>query len=126
MAPKVPGVVDPTADNNNNQGDKIYQQYRDAGLELYKANNAVAPGINEVFARFRTGRLKIASHLTEIFQEINTYARDKNGKVIKDNDHLLDAVRYVCVSGLQYARIRDKRKSPWDTVTNTVSSWVTA
>jgi hypothetical protein len=39
--------------------------------------------------------LKIFETLPRIQREYTLYRRDLNGKVIKENDHLLDALRYA-------------------------------
>ena len=35
--------------------------------------------------------------------EFRLYRRDEKGNVVKENDHLMDATRYLVVSGLQVA-----------------------
>lgn len=42
--------------------------------------------------RFETGRLKVASHLSEFFDEYATYHREK-GLLVKIKDDILSAVR---------------------------------
>ena len=42
--------------------------------------------------RFALGGLKIASHLTEVFDEYSTYHREK-GLLVKVKDDLLSAIR---------------------------------
>jgi hypothetical protein len=47
------------------------------------------------------GIRKVFASLGNWLQEFRLYARDKDGKVIKANDdHLMDATRYLIVSGL--------------------------
>jgi len=41
----------------------------------------------------QTGRLKIAKHLVDVFDEIHLYHRD-NGKLVKEMDDLISAIRY--------------------------------
>ncbi len=40
-----------------------------------------------------TSRLKVFSNLKGFFDELRFYRRDDKGKVIKHNDHLMDATR---------------------------------
>ena len=47
-----------------------------------------------------SGKLKVFASLGHYRQELRLYARDKDGKVIKVNDHLMDAKRYLVMSGL--------------------------
>jgi phage terminase large subunit len=67
-----------------------------AGFNIKKAVNAVAPGIDFV----NTKRPKILSSSTNHLREKKSYRRkqDRNGNIledpVKDNDHLQDAERY--------------------------------
>jgi phage terminase large subunit-like protein len=56
--------------------------------------NSVEAGIMRLTQRIKTGRLKVAKNLTEFFKEKRLYHR-KDGKIVKSNDHILDAVRYL-------------------------------
>lgn len=37
-------------------------------------------------------------------KEYRLYRRDENGKIMKENDHLMDAMRYYIVSGIEVSR----------------------
>jgi hypothetical protein len=60
-------------------------------------------GISEMEQRFATGRLKIARHLSEWFEEYRDYHRE-NGVVNKVDDDLLSATRQV-VMGIRHAKV---------------------
>lgn len=62
----------------------------------------VEPGVIDILERFRTGRLKIFSNLSPLFEEMRMYYR-KDGQIVKANDHLLDAMR-IGVMMLRKAR----------------------
>jgi hypothetical protein len=49
----------------------------------------------------KTGRLKVASHLNDWFEEFRMYHR-KDGKVVKERDDLMAATRYGIMM-LRYA-----------------------
>jgi hypothetical protein len=73
--------------------------YRKLGLHMrpthatFKDGSiALEAGITEMENRFATGRLKIASHLTEIFDEYVGYHRINN-LIHKVDDDLLSAIR---------------------------------
>jgi phage terminase large subunit-like protein len=53
-------------------------------------------GISEMEQRFATGRLRIAQHLSEVFDEYRGYHR-VNGLVHKVDDDLLSAIRVFCM-----------------------------
>ena len=42
----------------------------------------------------QTGRFKVAKHLRDVFEEIALYHR-REGKVVKEGDDLLSAIRYA-------------------------------
>ena len=52
------------------------------------------------------GKLKVFRSLGNWLSEFRLYARDKDGKVIKANDHLMDATRYLVVSGLERMKVK--------------------
>lgn len=101
----IPGVIDPAANGRSqDDGQQLLQQYRALGLHITPAKNAVESGIYEVFQRLSTSRLKIFNNLAPIEAERRTYARDKLGHIIKDNDHLMDQERYFFNSGIHAAK----------------------
>jgi hypothetical protein len=63
---------------------------------------ALEAGITEMENRFATGRLKIASHLTDVLDEYIGYHRI-NGLIHKVDDDLLSAIR-VGLMDLRYAK----------------------
>lgn len=96
----IPGCIDPAArGRTQDDGTVLIDQYRENGLELYLAENALESGLLEVFERMSTGRLKIFSTLRNFFAEFRIYRRDENGKIVKSPDHLLDTARYLIMTG---------------------------
>jgi hypothetical protein len=107
----IPGVIDPAA-RGRSQGDgsQLIQMYIDLGLDIEVAKNAVESGIYEMWQRLSSGRLKVFKSLTNWLTEFRLYRRDENGKIVKENDHLMDATRYVISSGLERAKTRPVEK----------------
>lgn len=100
----IPGVIDPTArGRQQGDGEKLMETYTDLGLELTRADNAVSAGIYEVWTRLSSGRLKVFNTLQNFLMEIRIYRRDEKGAIVKENDHLMDCVKYLCLSGLDKA-----------------------
>lgn len=103
----IPGVVDPHAnDRSQADGIRLMQTYRDMGLDLSPAANAVEAGVHQVWIRLSSGRLKVFSHLQYFFKEFMLYRRDENGKIVKRKsrpDHILDSLKYLVLSGLSKA-----------------------
>jgi hypothetical protein len=69
------------------------------GLNLQPAVNAVESVIYEVWDALSTGRLKVLDSLSNWVSEFRKYHRDEKGKIVKKDDHLMDAVQYWWVSG---------------------------
>ena len=98
------GVIDPAARGRNPvDGQRLIDVYEDLGLHLEPADNAVSAGIYSINGRLVSGRLKVFSTLSEWFAEYRLYRR-KDGKVVKDFDHAMDATRYLEMSGYNVAR----------------------
>lgn len=92
------GAIDPASRARNQQnGEQLLKDYRDLGLKLLPAKNSREAGLQTVWERMCTGRLKVSQALTHWLTEYRVYRRDKRGRVVKQNDHLMDATRYLIV-----------------------------
>jgi phage terminase large subunit-like protein len=101
----IPGVCDPAGKMSSlNDGSKLIDMYRAKGLRLSPADNAREEGIMKVLERMNRGGLKIFDTLHKTIAELRMYARDENGNPIKGNDHFMDCMRYIVMSGLGIAR----------------------
>jgi hypothetical protein len=90
-------------------GDTFASIYRKLGLNVRPTHAtfrdgsiALEAGITEMEQRFATGRLKVAAHLTEWFDEYIGYHR-VDGLVHKVDDDLLSATR-IGLMDLRYAK----------------------
>lgn len=100
----LPGVIDPASQGRGqDDGKKLIDQYRTMGLDLTIADNAVEAGIFEIYTRMTTGRLKIFRTCQLLIEELRLYRRDDKGRIVKENDHIMDAMRYLVRSGLSLA-----------------------
>jgi hypothetical protein len=100
------GTIDPaSAGANQKDGSQLIEEYRKLGLNLVPADNTVEAGIHAVYRRLSGGRLKIFKTLSNTLSEIRIYRRDEKGKIVKENDHLMDAKRYLIMTGMKYATI---------------------
>ena len=97
----IEGVIDPAAVGlgRGKDGIAFMEAYEKLGLNLCLANNSVDIGIDEVYSRLSTGRLKIFSTLQNFFFEYRIYRRNDKGRIVKENDDILDCVRYLMMSG---------------------------
>jgi Terminase RNaseH-like domain len=93
--PWIPGAIDPSARGRSQvDGRALLQMYRDLGLDVVEADPTVESGIYLLLMRMTTGRLKVFRSLQNWLSEFRLYRRDEKGKIVKENDHLLDATRY--------------------------------
>jgi phage terminase large subunit-like protein len=92
----IPIATDPAARGRSQiDGQQLMQMYRDLGLKVQNAVNAVETGLYTVWEALSIGQLKIFNRGCEpLLKEMRTYARDERGNVIKANDHCCDALRY--------------------------------
>lgn len=113
----IPGVIDPAARGRSQiDGKRLYEMYQNLGLNLHKADNSVEAGIYEVWQRLSTGRLKIFKSLNNTLAEYRLYRRNENGKIVKDYDHLMDALRYLIMSGLIYAEVKPVQRHAQESI----------
>jgi phage terminase large subunit-like protein len=98
-------------------GAVMMSYYKDAGLKM-RPTHATHPeggfkvesGIKEINDRMRSGGFKVFNHLKGFFDEKRIYHR-KNGKIVKANDHILDATR-IGIMDIRYAEIPDDKPKP--------------
>jgi hypothetical protein len=96
----------------------LIQLYRRQGLTVSPAVNAVEAGLYATWQMMSSGKLKVFASLGHWRQEFRLYARDKDGKVIKVNDHLMDAKRYLVMSGLAVMQTKPPVHPPVDPTAN--------
>ena len=94
-------IIDPSAES--------FAQliHKDKRYKIRDANNEVLKGISFVNTLFHQHKLEIASCCKELLKELWSYSWDteksrKTGTdvVIKENDHLCDAMRYLCSTAI--------------------------
>lgn len=100
----IPGAIDPaSAGSGQLDGRKLREEYQKEGLNLRDADNTVEAGIHACYQRMVSGRLKVFKSLRSLLSEFRIYRRDENGKIVKENDHLMDAMRYLIMTGMMFA-----------------------
>lgn len=95
----LPGVGD-VAGIANADGIQFLSLYRELGLDIDLADKGVESGIQRVWELLSAGRLKVFASCGAWFEEFRLYRRDEKGRIVKSNDHLMDATRYLVVSGV--------------------------
>lgn len=102
-------IIDPSA------ASMITEIYRRGKYSVIKARNDVLPGIAYTAALLQAGRLKIGIGCADAIREFGLYAWDEKGevdKVIKENDHAMDDIRYFTYTILRrelYSVMEDYR-----------------
>lgn len=107
--------------HDKGSGDALAEQYRKLGVNMLKdkATHAPAPGEKEgsggngveaglmhMLDRMQTGRLKVAKHLHDWWEEFRLYHRE-DGKVVKEGDDLMSATRYGLMM-LRHAKVNSE------------------
>jgi phage terminase large subunit-like protein len=99
--------------HDKGSGAPLAEQYRGHGVSMLHqhaqfpdGSTGFEAGLAEMLDRMKTGRLKVAAHLTEWWQEFRLYHR-KDGRVVKEQDDLLSATRYALMM-LRFARTEPK------------------
>lgn len=101
----IAAVCDPAGQAvGQKDGVSLIQLYEAAGVFFQLADNAVEAGVMAVLDRMQRGTLKVFADVDAWWREFRVYARDAKGRIIKRDDHLMDATRYALVSGLPLAR----------------------
>ena len=106
----IPGAIDPASrGRTQDEGRNLLGIYGEHGLDLTTANNSVAGPLWEILEAMEQGRFKVFSTLTKWREEFRGYARDEKGHVVKANDHLMDATRYLWTTGRDIAKTETHR-----------------
>ncbi len=110
----IPGVGD-AADVVDSDRTSYLALYRRHGFNIELPDKAVEAGIQDVYDRLSAGKLKVFASCTGWFEEFRLYRRDEKGRVVKANDHVLDATRYLVHSCLTRMRTQPVPEAPGPT-----------
>ncbi|HLY82953.1 MAG TPA: hypothetical protein VKQ71_08200 [Acidimicrobiales bacterium] len=100
-------IIDPAARNVAHQtGRSDQMEYLDNGVITVLGQNAVTAGINRVKERLQTDRLHVMADCETLLDEFRRYRwvtqnrseHEAKEVVVKKDDHLLDALRYLVMS----------------------------
>lgn len=107
-------IVSDDATNVQDGSTYVGKLRNDYGLLIRKAQkHDKEERVMDVYSRLSGGRLKVFKTLTKFLMEFRLYQRDKNGRIVKKNDHLLNCVEMLVQSGLRVARTRvDRDREP--------------
>jgi len=109
----IPGAIDPASRGRSQRdGIQLLDLYRNAGLDLESAANAVEAGIFACEQLMYGGRLKVFTSLGNFYSEFRMYRRDQEGRIVKEFDHLMDAFRYLVMSGRDRMKTQPRKPEP--------------
>jgi phage terminase large subunit-like protein len=115
----IKGAIDPASRGRSQKdGEQLAKAYKEQGLNLVLADNTVETGIFEVYERLTTSRLKIFKTCVNTLSEMRIYRRDDKGRIVKEHDHNMDALRYGIRTGLKHAdylTMKKEKPKPVDT-----------
>ena len=81
---------------------------RDLHDMLARSLAAVSVNLQAAEGLLTSGTLKVMESLAHWRKEYRNYHRDEKGNIVKRNDHLMDATRYLIVSGRRLMRTKPK------------------
>ena len=85
------------------------QLYKRLGLRMLSSHAepvALSAGLTMMEEKFATGKLKVARHLNDWWEEFHSYERDENsGKPIAVRDDLMSATRYAVLMCDKHSRV---------------------
>lgn len=99
-----PSIIyaDPAAAQENHELRQILAASGYGAIPIRGATNAVDWGIEQMQGLIKQGRYRLAKgRCNQTKDELSTYARGEGDKIIKENDHLMDADRYALVSHMK-------------------------
>lgn len=96
--------------HDKGSGEQLAELYRKQGVAMLperaqfldERGNGVEAGVIDMLERMQTGRLKVAAHLADWWEEFRLYHRE-DGKIVKEGDDLMSATRYAIMC-LRFAR----------------------
>ena len=94
-------IVDPSA------ASLIATIRRHGRFSVRKAKNEVLPGIRWVATLLKAGALSVSPQCKDTIREFGLYRWDASGqqdRVVKENDHAMDDIRYFCATVLRRDR----------------------
>ncbi len=98
------GVCDPAVNQGSQRdGERLIDDYRNTGIDLRLGKYAKERSVDIVLERIREGRFKVFNTCRKFMNEWRSYSRDEKGKIMKGNDHLMNALEFVMLDGLPLA-----------------------
>lgn len=103
----MPGVIDNySMANSPTDQQRLFQMYVSAGLNIQTCKKTPDADIAYITEKLRDGTLRVLSHLDQWWKGYMTYCRDENFQIIKKDDDIMDATRYLVRRFYEIARAK--------------------
>ena len=84
------------AGTDQSDGKKIIKEYQRLGVDVYKADKRGKEGdLFDIYNLMVEGKLKVFQSCRMWFEEKRLYRRNEKGKIVKENDHIMDSMQYA-------------------------------
>lgn len=98
------GEYDYTAYIDHNLGQAGTREFDHSRL-AQKGKGSVDAGIVQLQSAMHLGDFAVARHCSQIHYQLENYRRDEAGAIVKEDDHLIDALRMAVYSTIRKRRI---------------------
>jgi hypothetical protein len=128
----IPGFIDPASLTSSQvDGQKLYRIYKlEHRLNLHLADNGVEAGLRHCLERMQAGKLKVFRTLSRWQKEFLKYHRMNletvfgvTSKVVKKDDHMMDAHRYLD-SRIGQMIVKPSRPAPPAKIISSERGWM--
>jgi phage terminase large subunit-like protein len=84
------------AGTDQTDGTKVIKEYLRLGVNVFNADKSGKEGaIFDIYNLMVEGKFKIFKSCTQTLEEKRLYRRNEKGKIVKENDHIMDAMQYA-------------------------------
>ena len=107
----IPGIADAAGlAVTVNDAEQVISILKRGGLDVRLPKKGVEAKIQILWELLSSGRLKVFSNCGQWFDEFRLYRRDEKGRIVKKDDHLIDATLYVCDDGREVMKTAPGKK----------------
>jgi len=76
---------------------ELFDQFKIDSQGVKKKEADKETGLSLIKDIFIEGKIKISDRCTNLLSEMRNYVKDRNGRIPKENDHLIDCFRYLLI-----------------------------
>jgi hypothetical protein len=87
---------------------ELFDQFGIDSLPVKKKESDKETGLSLIKDIFIEGKIRISDRCKNLMAEMGNYVKDRNGKIPKENDHLIDCFRYLLILAQYDLNKKDK------------------